>query len=648
MSAVATRAIPAQKITVDALLDKLPPAVDAGRATKLMREIYETDRWFTFPKFRETAVNLQRTLEELEIPGVELIEAPADGVSQFGYWTMPLAWDVKSARLEIVAPEVTDNSRVLADFAKTPASLGMWSGSTPPGGITAEVVEVRKMTDAELAKDSVKGKLVLTTVNPANQKWLLVKHGALGAINAFTENTDLKDGRQWVNAWGDNGWGYTKSSTPLLLFSITPRQLVLMRQLLRKGPVKVHAAVDARYYEGNYPYVTAAIPGATAEEVLTLGHTAEQGAHDNATGVAVMVEALAALKRLIADGTLPKPRRGIRLLAMPEMYGSMHYVATHAERMQRTVAAMCLDTPAGFQNLAGTEYTFYMNPHSAKSYTDALILRIAEVYFGKAKRPYFSKEYMTGTDTFLADPMIGVPTVWPYSGTGVHTHHNSEDKPETVDPRGLRDLATVTAAYLYYIANASEEQAGWLAAITEERAYEQILRAANQGASRIAGAEEKARALHEALDAVRYQAERETDAVRSILRLAPKADLAPPLGRVERFAGVQTERLRELAGVEPAAPEPDAQLKAGRNLVVTRKRMGTLPLDDVPPGERHGYPNGAWSGVAVSALYWCDGKRDLAEVIRLTRHELGPVKFDFVGYFQFLAKRGYVELKKAR
>jgi hypothetical protein len=50
--------------------------------------------------------------------------------------------------------------------------------------------------------------------------------------------------------------------------------------------------------------------------------------------------------------------------------------------------------------------------------------------------------------------------------------------------------------------------------------------------------------------------------------------------------------------------------------------------------------------VAIRALYWCDGKRDLAEVIRLTRHELGTVDFDFVGYFRFLASRGYVELSR--
>ena len=57
-------------------------------------------------------------------------------------------------------------------------------------------------------------------------------------------------------------------------------------------------------------------------------------------------------------------------------------------------------------------------------------------------------------------------------------------------------------------------------------------------------------------------------------------------------------------------------------------------------------PSGAWAAVPTIALYWCDGKRNLAEVARLTRLELGPTDFDFVGYFRFLAKHGYVEISE--
>src|SRR5262249_13554949 len=243
-----------------------------------------------------------------------------------------------------------------------------------------------------------KNKIVLTPRNPADIKWLLARKGALGAINAFTENQDLKNGRQWINAWGDNGWAFTKDNSPLLCFSISPSQAEFLRKLLREPrKVRVRAVVESRYYSGTYPYVTGVVPGIGGEneEVLVLGHTSEQGAHDNATGVAAMLEALGSLNRLILAERLPKPRRQIRILAMGEMYGSMHYLATNPDRVRRTVAALCLDTPAAAYGLAGTEYTFYMNPHAAKSYVDAFILRVAENYFSRLSppRPWHWSEY---------------------------------------------------------------------------------------------------------------------------------------------------------------------------------------------------------------------------------------------------------------
>ena len=410
-----------------AIIEQVRSKVDSTRAMGYVRQVWETDRWFTFPKFQETAETLQRTMKGIGLRDVELLGAPADGVTQIGYWTMPLAWDAKSARLEIVEPAVPEELRVLADYGRVPVSLGMWSGPTPSDGLVAEVIEANEEPDSQ----DWKGKMVLTRENPAGLKWLLARKGAAGAINAFTENPDLKDDRQWINAWGDRGWAFTKDNAPLPCFSITPRQRDHLRKLLAEGkPVRVKATVDTRYYSGVYPYVTGRLPGTGPEEVLVLGHTSEQGAHDNATGVAAMLEAMGALNQAISSGKLLQPRRSIRILTMGEMYGSMHYIASHPERMKQTVAALCIDTPAAPYEQAGTEYTFHFNPQSAASFVDAFILKVASAYYG-AKRPFHSREYTTGTDTYLSDPMIGIPTVWPYSGTGVHSHHNSADRPET-------------------------------------------------------------------------------------------------------------------------------------------------------------------------------------------------------------------------
>ena len=656
---------------LEGLIRQVQSEVKPDQAMQYMRQVYATDRWFTFPKFQETAEYLAKTMKEIGLLQVQLLGAPADGVSQFGYWTMPLAWDVKQARLELVGQAVPAEFRVLADYEKVPTSLGMWSGPTPPGGVTADLVELKDTSPAAVERLELKGKMVLIHENPAGIKWLLAKKGALGAINTFTENPALENGRQWINAWGDNGWAFTRNSSPLLCFSISPHQATFLKHFMEKpGAVRVKATVDSRYYAGIYPYVTGVIAGTTPEEeVLTLGHTSEQGAHDNATGVAAMVESLATLNRLISTGKLPRPRRSIRILTMGELYGSLHYFTTYPERARHTVAALCLDTPAGFYHLAGTEYTFYLNPHVSKSYVDVFTLEVASAYFSQLSppRPWHWQEYESGTDNYLGDPTIGIPTVWPYSGTGVHTHHNSEDTPETVDSRSLRDLAVLDAVYLYYLASAGESEALWLAELALSRGYEQVMHSYSAILDRLLTGGESGplnQLLRQGLDQISYSVDREKQAVLSVLRLIPesgqekaKHSLSPLLQSLEGFSQSQAERLRAAVNrranelgiatrVEPAVPAMDAQLEAASGIVVKRKRIGTLPLDDLPVDQREGYPSAGFSGTPVAALYWCDGHRTLADVIRLTRLELGPSDFDFVGYFHFLERHGYVELVK--
>jgi hypothetical protein len=367
---------------------------------------------------------------------------------------------------------------------------------------------------------------------------------------------------------------------------------------------------------------------------------------------------MASLNRLIESGRLLRPKRTIRILTMGEMYGSMPYVTSHMDRMRRTVAALCLDTPASPYEMSGTEYTFYMNPHVMKSYVDALIVKIAATYFPRVQRPWHSHEYMSGTDTYLSDPMIGVPTTWAYSGTGVVTHHNSEDTPNRVDARSLRDASIVAATFLYYVASADDRQARWLAELALSRGYEQVLASAQpffDRAMRAREAGELGAILRESLEKIDYAVDREKQAVVSASRLSggAKSQFDETAAPLESFGQEQFSRLRKMVDQRAAelalgtAERPlvsDVSRASASRLIVQRKRIGTIPLDELSPADREGYPSGAWSGVAIRALYWCDGRRTLAEVSRLTRLELGEVNFDFVGYFRFLARHGYVNL----
>jgi hypothetical protein len=177
-------------------------------------------------------------------------------------------------------------------------------------------------------------------------------------------------------------------------------------------------------------------------------------------------------------------------------------------------------------------------------------------------------------------------------------------------------------------------------------------------------AERLGRLFHEGKERIDYCVARENQAVRSVLRLAPETrrEKARPwsesmVERLDQFGRDQLKRLEAAlqrrasqlglpTAIKPIPPPRDPQQAEAARIVVRRKRLGTIPLDELPPDQREGFPSGAWAAVPIRALYWCDGRRNLAEVARLTRLELGPSDFDFLGYFRFLERRGYVEFVK--
>jgi hypothetical protein len=283
-----------------------------------------------------------------------------------------------------------------------------------------------------------------------------------------------------------------------------------------------------------------------------------------------------------------------------------------------------------------------MNPHVAMSYADALILEIARTYF--TSRAWHWTEHQPGTDSYLGDPTIGVPDVWSYSGTGIETHHNSEDKPETVDPRSLRDLITTISTYLYLNATANESQADWLASITIAHVQDEMEASISQAIKGMKKGDASTGSY--GLERVSYFSDCGERALLSILRLVPESrrpQIQMSLQRhIENLHAVRDLELKKLRE-QGAKANGAAQNPAAAAIVVRRKRVGTLPLDDLPQDQWEGYPSGAWDKRVTVALYWCDGKRNLAEVIRLAKMETGPSNFDFIGYFRFLERHGYVE-----
>ena len=263
-------------------------------------------------------------------------------------------------------------------------------------------------------------------------------------------------------------------------------------------------------------------------------------------------------------------------------------------------------------------------------------------------RPVHWSEYNSGTDNDLGEPMIGIPTVAPRGGHGIPAHHTSFDTPSQVDPNSLRDLSVMNAAYAYFIASAGPDQMHWMAELALSRGYDQINAAVENSLDQIAAAKNAdtlGHLLYWETARVDYNLMRETKAVKQAADLPQGSGRPGVLRRSCRRRGSKTPCSSvpaelHLGTIQPIAPKFDPEAE---KIVVRRKQMGTITMDDIPVDQREGYPASSFWGPTTAALYWCDGKRNLAEVIKLTELETGQSNFDWVGYFKFLQQHGYVD-----
>src|SRR5215510_1065333 len=165
----------------------------------------------------------------------------------------------------------------------------------------------------------------------------------------------------------------------------------------------------------------------------------------------------------------------------------------------------------------------------------------------------------------------------------------------------------MAASYLYYLANAGDADAAWLAELALTRGQQQVVAAivTSLDAVSSADAQQLAQISSDGKARIEYFRERARQSVRSVSRLMSVQQpgwmnsLEDTLdqsarGQTQRLESAIQRRVQELGlGQIQPAPEPsDRQLEEANNLIVKRKRFGTLPLDDIPVDQREGQPNG--------------------------------------------------------
>lgn len=580
-----------------------------------LRRIHNSDRWFSSGRMADTCRTVEGIMAGLGMTGIETRKFPADGRTDFGGWLMPLSWDAEEATLEIDSSDLSDP--LLCRYTESPCSLMLYSR---PADFSAPVVFAEDTANADLRGKFVFANRTFPGLTLALD-WL--NRGAAGIVSSVLCGNELgqpgfeslRDCRQWCN--------YTLPLWPVegnpVGFSLTPREGEKLETLLRKNPnLQLKANVRTRLYSGELPMVTGLLPGETDEEIILTGHLFEQGANDNASGIALSLGILRAM--------LPEKRkRGIRVFFTYEARSLQAYLR-NAPETARMTAGLNMDMVGVSTDKVvtlGTNRPVF--PHFADALLKNLFLRYPE---------YTVRETDFGTmDNALGEPLTGVPL--PYLLlSGDPNYHKSGDVPERIDPDVLKALGDVALDYVKYLVNAGYPEARDLAFITYRDEEERL---ASLPPERQAFTLELA---GEALDSTR--------------RILSDGD-SVHAGTLTRFTGRLHRRLlRRFRMAEPPAIPEEPGMETLRRLVPEKLFRGFFSFEkylgreeEFPKVRRlfHGWNADAWVNYA---LMWSDGRRNAAEIHRLLKAS-GKFKGtpeQLADLLEFMSGEGFLSLKK--
>jgi hypothetical protein len=404
--------------------------------------------------------------------------------------------------------------------------------------------------------------------------------------------------------------------------------------------------------------------------VLIVSHLChpQPSANDNGSGVAANLEAARTLRRLITSGDLPRPRRTIRFLWMPEMTGSYAYLSRHEAEIPQMVAGLNLDMVGEDQKKTGSVLLIEKPPEAAASFTTDLLERLREVIYDDVSsytglnryslHRYATTTFSGGSDHYIfSDPTVGVPMPmliqWPDK-----FYHTSADTLDKVSADSLGRAGTLAAAYAFFIANARASEVTWLAHEMQSRYQARITKRVqdwltvgwnqDDGNPDLKGLEQR----------MTYQLDRHRAALDTLGRLWDGIEsLAGALHEgAERFTEQEMARAKrafETGASSVTEVEADEWEQKAAGMVPHRLYRGPFSaiggMVDLPLEERSSWLQLLFSrkgGYTMSTLaeYWADGKRSALEIVLLIEMEMGIRDAELVvRRFEILQKLGMIE-----
>ncbi|MBN1179085.1 MAG: DUF4910 domain-containing protein [Anaerolineae bacterium] len=632
----------------------------SGPAAKLtVAEIARYHRIQASPGFRHAAAWVHQHLAAAGL-SVRTLTFPANTETSFWSASSFQEWEASAATLHLIEP--ADKAQKLADYRDVPLNLIV--RSLPFDG-EAEVVVLERGEDAaEYEGLDVAGKVVLARGNVKRVHDLAVRRrGALGIL--YDGMAEL----EWVRpAWElpdtvqyTSFWWYEQEPRGFG-FALTPRQGEALRRLAREHTLRVRAHVASRLFDGEIEVVEATIPGTTDEEIVMVAHLCHPlpSANDNGSGVAALMEVARALHALIERGDLAQPRRSIRFLWLPEMTGTFAYLAAHEARIPCMVAGLNLDMVGQDQDQCGSSFLIERPPDALTNFTDELLTCLRKRLLPEVQSfsnvggyplfRYADVPFSGGSDHYIfSDPTVGVPMPmliqWPD-----RYYHTSDDTPDRVDPAMMARVGRLAAVYAYWLAQAGDREARWLASEMSAQ-FRQLIIVDVQDA--VTCCDEEETLNREVLrKKLAYRIARHHKALETVKRLAP-IDVTPWSQKDTEFAESEWTHAAALIPDRSLAAVADVEGSAG---VPVRCFPGPVQIgafvDQLNEAGRDRWYDlqkrlGDVSRILpVLAEYWADGHRTIAEIAGLVKQETGRESTALlVEYFSELSKLGLIKVR---
>ena len=538
-----------------------------------------------------------------------------------------------------------------------------------PADVTADLVDVGAGGDSVYRAKDVAGKIVLTTGDlNAVMADAVQRRGALGVVwypDPYTPSrgflsfgVDQPDQVPWLTL----STRRVDGKDPTFAFILSLREGVALRNRVAASttPIRVRAIVRSELGSREHaqpwmPLVEAFIPGtdpASGQDVVLSAHLQEEqhSANDDASGCASLLEIGRALAKLIADGAIPRPKRNIRFWWTTENDAERQYFAANPRVLDTLWVNINQDMVGADQAIgvmrtqdvtrlpaarfhflndvmeAAVEYMVASNSSNITQDRNGLGLYPKPHLAHNGSRQRFNAQavwYFGDSDhqSFLD---AGVPAITFTNNPDPYIHSDLDDLFQ-IDRTQLGRNALTAALIAYTMAAVDARAFGKVAAEVVGRGQERLGRSVRVALQLLAATEDRSAGYVAAIDQVRYGAERERRAIRSLGQIATAVtpNVATLLAELDRRE-VQAMRDVDAAWTRSGGAAIPARAPLGpveTQLAAMRPSRKATPRDWLAQYDRIDWGSSLNGYIGREVLQAIDGTRTGLDIYRLVSAE---------------------------